>query len=76
MAAKYRLKKGQERFQVVDGPLAGRDYRPGAEYDEKDVPAAELKRRFEKVPEAVGVESSKPEGESKKNKTKGSGGEK
>ncbi|MDH5524444.1 MAG: hypothetical protein OEY01_10700 [Desulfobulbaceae bacterium] len=47
---KCRLKKGQERFQVVDGPLAGRSYKPGVEYDETEIPAGDRKK-FEKVPE-------------------------
>ncbi len=45
---KYRLKKGQERFQEVDGPFAGRDYRPDAQYAEMDIPPGKLKR-FEKM---------------------------
>ncbi|MEN8134327.1 MAG: hypothetical protein ABFS18_02155 [Thermodesulfobacteriota bacterium] len=45
---KYRLKKGQEKFTVVDGPLAGRSYGPGRDYDKDQIPAGELKR-FEKV---------------------------
>lgn len=29
----YRLKPGCESFTVVDGPFAGRTYRPGIVYD-------------------------------------------
>ena len=43
----YRLKKGQESFQVVDGKFAGRRYERGREYDE--IPPEES-RRFEKIP--------------------------
>ncbi len=42
----YRLKKGQESFQVVDGPLAGRKYLKGQVYGE--IPPGE-KGRFEEV---------------------------
>lgn len=42
----HRLKKGQEAFEVVDGPMAGRKFRPGEVYAE--IPAQE-KRRFEAV---------------------------
>jgi hypothetical protein len=30
----YRLKKGREAFQIVDGPDAGKTYRPGMGYDQ------------------------------------------
>jgi len=42
----YRLKKGQEAFQVVDGSFAKRRYRHGIEYKAADVPPQE-KHRFE-----------------------------
>jgi len=45
---KYRLKKGQENIQIVDGPDAGKKFKRGVEYDE--VPAGE-NSRFERVPE-------------------------
>jgi len=47
---KYKLKKNVENFDVVDGPFAGREYRRGKVYDEKDIPPGE-KRKFEPVPE-------------------------
>jgi len=43
----YRLKPGQEAFEVVDGPDAGKKYVKGRAYD--TVPAAD-KHRFERVP--------------------------
>jgi len=42
----YKLKKGFENFQVVDGPFAGRKFEKGKEYDE--VPPDEAKK-FEKI---------------------------
>lgn len=66
--SKYRLKKGQERFEAVDGPLAGRQYEPGLEYDADDI-AAPDKKRFEKVPE----QKARPE---KKSASAAKGGKK
>ena len=40
-----RLKKGREAFTIVDGPDAGKTYRPGMEYDQ--VPKG-YEDRFEK----------------------------
>jgi len=45
---KYRLKRGQESFQVVDGPLAGRKFERGKEYREDEIPPEE-EQRFEAV---------------------------
>jgi|GEM_PF-3151337 hypothetical protein len=42
----YMLKKGQEAFVVVDGPMAGRRFEPGRRYAE--IPPQE-KGRFEKI---------------------------
>lgn len=42
----YRLKRGQERFQVVDGPLENREFIPGVIYQE--IPEREA-GRFEEV---------------------------
>ena len=42
----YRLKKGVENFQVVDGPFAGRKFVRGKIYNE--VPPEE-KGKFEKI---------------------------
>ncbi|SDU26693.1 hypothetical protein [Desulfobacula phenolica] len=42
----FKLKKGQETFQVVDGPDAGRTYERGQEYE--TLPKGE-EHRFEKV---------------------------
>jgi hypothetical protein len=41
-----KLKKGQETFQVVDGPDAGRTFERGVEYD---TPPKGYENRFEKV---------------------------
>ena len=43
----WRLKNGEESFQVVDGPFAGRRFGKGCEYEE--IPEQE-RRRFERVP--------------------------
>jgi len=42
----FKLKKGQETFQVVDGPNTGKTYERGREYE--SIPAGE-ENRFEKV---------------------------
>ena len=42
----YKLKKNQETFQVIDGPLAGTTYHRGKVYDQ--IPDIE-KHRFEKI---------------------------
>lgn len=42
----YKLKKGQERFQVVDGSFEGRKFEPGIVYPE--IPPEEA-RRFDDV---------------------------
>jgi len=42
--ALYKLKPGQEAFQVVDGPCEGRSYQPGVVYTEADIPPQEAKR--------------------------------
>ena len=42
----HRLKKGIERFQVVDGPFAGRKFEKGKEYAE--IPPDEA-AKFEKI---------------------------
>jgi len=42
----YKLKPGQERFRVCDGPFANREYAPGVIYSE--VPPQES-GRFEEV---------------------------
>jgi len=47
----YQLKKGQESFTVVEGPMAGRSFRPGQTYT--DIPAAEA-RRFAEVRKLAG----------------------
>lgn len=44
----YKLKRGVEAFDMVDGPLAGKKYRHGETYPEKDIPPA-YKDKFEKV---------------------------
>lgn len=47
---KYRMKRGQEAIEVVDGPLAGKRFAPGREYDQ--VPEAD-RHRFEEVPQVA-----------------------
>lgn len=55
----YRLKKGQENFEVVDGAFAGKKFVRGREYDV--VPPEEM-RRFEKTKAApAGGKAKKPE---------------
>lgn len=44
----YQLKAGSESFTVVDGPYAGKTYKPGQAY--ADVPPQEM-RRFQKIKE-------------------------
>lgn len=48
---RYRLKKGVEAFQIVDGPFAGRKYERGKTY--KEVPPREHHRFEEAGPEAA-----------------------
>lgn len=43
---KYRMKADQPVIEVVDGPMAGRRFIPGQEYD--DIPESEA-ARFERV---------------------------
>lgn len=52
----YRLKPGQEAFQVVDGPCEGVTFRPGMTYHE--IPPREA-GRFEEVPEPAVEEKPK-----------------
>jgi hypothetical protein len=47
----YRLKQGQESFEVVDGPAEGLRFQRGKVYDGKQIPKTEA-WRFEKVPAA------------------------
>lgn len=42
----YRLKKGMESFQVVDGPMAGRKFLKGEVYTE--IPPGEV-RKFDEI---------------------------
>lgn len=44
--ADYKLKAGQERFKVVDGPFENREYLPGNVY--QDIPPSEADK-FEQV---------------------------
>jgi hypothetical protein len=68
----YRLKKGQESFEVVDGPGAGLKFLRGKVYDGKTIPKTES-WRFEPVPKpapdkapAPGMAADKQAAESKK----------
>lgn len=44
----YKLKKGIESFQVVDGAFAGRKFAKDKEYSDAEIPPEE-KHKFEKV---------------------------
>lgn len=55
----YRLKKGVENFQVVDGEFAGRKFEKGKSYKEEQVPPQE-KKKFEKVPATKKEEKEPP----------------
>lgn len=50
MADRYQLKPGQESFEVVDGPMAGRRFVAGKRYAE--IPPLEA-GRFEKIKQAA-----------------------
>jgi len=54
--AEFRLKTGQERFRVVDGPYENREYLPGVTYT--DIPPGEA-ARFAPVAEPVVAKKSK-----------------
>mgnify|MGYP001344782933 CR=1 FL=1 len=56
----YRLKKGQQEIEVVDGPMAGRRFLPGIEYQE--IPEAE-KARFDKTNPPAGKPQAVPKAE-------------
>lgn len=49
----YKLKNGQETFQVVDGPETGKTYKRGVEYE--SIPHGE-EHRFEKMAKPVPME--------------------
>lgn len=44
----YRLKKGEENFEIVDGPDAGKKFERGKVYAERPYV---LRGRFEEIPE-------------------------
>jgi len=52
---KYRLKKGQEAFQIVDGPDARMKFEKGRTYTK--IPKAEA-RRFEEVKPDAAVKTA------------------
>lgn len=52
----FKLKKGQEAFTIMDGPDAGKTYRPGMSYDQ--APAG-YETRFEKIKPSPAVSSDK-----------------
>jgi hypothetical protein len=58
--AEYRLKTGEEAFQVVDGPFRRRRYEPGNIYNE--IPPEEASR-FEEVRPAAPSRKTKKDGE-------------
>ena len=54
----FKLKPGQEAFEIVDGPMAGQAFKPGQEY--KTVPDTE-KHRFKTIkPVLAKAEKTKP----------------
>ena len=57
----YKLKKGIENFQIVDGPFAGRKYKRGKVYEEDQIPP-EVRGKFDELK----AESSKVKAESRK----------
>ena len=54
----YQLKKGQEAFMPVEGPLAGRKFVPGQNYAE--IPPNEARRFTEIHPAAPAAEVKPP----------------
>ena len=54
----YQLKNGQEGFEVVDGPDAGKAYRRGRSYP--NAPAG-YENRFEKVTGKADKKTTKPD---------------
>lgn len=50
----YRLKPGQESITIVDGPFAGRTFRPGIVYD--TIPPSEAARFDSLIPESADPE--------------------
>ena len=67
----YILKKGVETFEVVDGPFAGRKYKPGVQYQE--VPPQEKKKFEELKAESRSAPSSRPRGSKLKAETEKKG---
>lgn len=63
----FRLKNGQEAFQVVDGPDTGKTYQRGVEYE--SIPAGEG-HRFEKVSKPAPKTEAIVENDPKKAKEK------
>jgi len=61
----YQLKKGQEAFTVVEGPLKGKTFKPGARYD--DIPPG-MSGRFAAIKAAAAPEPE-PAAEPAKPKT-------
>lgn len=61
--AEYQLKPGQERFRMVDGPFANREYVPGCIYTE--IPPEEAGRFAEIIPADL---PAPPAGKSTKSK--------
>jgi len=60
----YQLRRGQPAIEIVDGPMAGRKFRPGVQYAE--VPPGEM-HRFEALrapasPGLIGPPVSDPGG--------------
>lgn len=60
----YRLKKNQPAFEVVDGPMAGKQYTHGVTYTE--IPAGEAKKFIEIKPVVGKGKTAKATGGDKK----------
>ncbi|MBU3952168.1 MAG: hypothetical protein KKF12_17635 [Proteobacteria bacterium] len=63
----YKLKNGQETFQVVDGPDTGKTYKRDVEYE--SIPPGE-EHRFEKVKVSTPKTEAIPANDQKKAKEK------
>lgn len=65
---KYMLKRTFPPFEMVDGPLAGRQYDYGREYEASEIPEQyrdrfeEVKQRKAETRQTDGGQSSKPKG--------------
>jgi hypothetical protein len=71
MTEMYRLKPGQESFDIVDGPHAGARFKREGAYSAKEIPATEMKK-FKVIPATQGGDphqAAKDEAAGQKKKT-------